>query len=185
MDTFKKIIINITSIIVILFIAFLFALWTVRGDLFAIGFNKFFIAPSYNKTDIFLKANINELSYVAGELIEMDYDYITIIPEDDGYSMKVKHENLDYETIPVPNELIVHIETLYENGIRYISSGGDSVNFTMWSVMDESRGIIYSYTGTKPNGEQLIEVNRLSKDNWYYYVNNYEKAKERHPERFK
>ena len=185
MSIFKKTIIITTSIIVILFIAFLIVLWTVRGDLLFIGYNNFFIAPSCNKTDKFLKTNIKDLSYVASELSEMDYDSITIIRGEDGYSMRVKHENLVYETIPAPNELIDHIETLYENGIQNISCGCDSVNFTMWSTMDESRGIIYSSAGTKPNGEQLIEVSQLSKADWYYYVHNYEKSKKRNPERFK
>lgn len=189
MNIFKKTIIITTLITVILFIAFTIVLWTVRGDLFFIGYNKFFIAPGCNKTDRFLKTNIEQLSYVASELSEMDYDSITIrnesIREEDGYSMRVKRENLVYETIPVPNELINHIEALYESGIQDISCGCDFVNFTMWSTMDESRGIIYSGTGTKPNGEQLIEVSQLSKDNWYYYVHNYEKAKEQNPERFK
>ncbi len=173
-----------TSIMGVLFIAFLIVSWTVRGNLFFIGYNKFFIAPSFNKSDRFLKDNINELSYVASKLSKMDYDSITIIRGEDGYSMKVKHENLIYETIPVPNELINNLDTLYQNGIQDISCGCDSVNFTMWSTMDESRGIIYSDTGTKPNGEQLIEVIQLSKANWYYYVHNFEKAKEKHPERF-
>ena len=160
-------------------------LWTVRGDLLFIGYNKFYIAPNYNKTDRFLKTNIKELSYVAGELCEMDYDYIKIIRSEDGYIMKAKRENIVYKTMPITNELIKHIEPLYENGIQDISCGRDSVNFTMWSTMDESRGIIYSDTGTKPNGEQLIEVRQLSKANWYYYVHNYEKAKELTPDRFK
>jgi hypothetical protein len=54
----------------------------------------------------------------------------------------------------------------------------------MWSIMDESRGIIYSRTGKAPGGEQLIEVKQLSIETWYYYVHNYEKAKERNPELF-
>ena len=188
MNRFKKAIIITTSIIAILFIAFIIVLWSVRGDLFFIGYNKFFIAPSCNKAEKFLKTNIKELSYVASELSKMDYDSITIrnksIHGEDGYSMRVKHEYA-YETISVPNELINHIEALYEIGIQDISYGQDFVNFTMWSTMDESRGIIYSGTGTKPNGEQLIEVSQLSNANWYYYVHNYEKAKEQNPEKFK
>lgn len=189
MNIFKKKT-NISAfIIVIFFIAFLIVLWTVRGDLLFVGYNKYFIAPSCNKTDKFLKTNLNELSYVAGKLSEMDYESITIrnksIGGEDGYSMNVRSDNLAYESIPVPDNLINHIETLYENGIQDISFGCNSVNFTMWSTMDESRGIIYSYAGTKPDGEQLIEVSQLSEDNWYYYVHNYEKAKDRNPERFK
>lgn len=157
MNILKKIIIITTSIIAILFIVLTTVLWTVRGDLFFIGYNKFFIAPSYNKTYKFLKTNINELSYVASELSEMDYDSITIRNEsingEDRYSMRVEHEHLVYETVPVPSELINHIEVLYEIGIQDISCGSGYVNFTMWSTMDESRGIIYSGAVTMTNGE--------------------------------
>ena len=182
MSIFKKTIIVAISIIVALFIVFTIVLWMYDGELF-------FMAPSYNKTDRFLKTNINELSYVANELSEMDYETIKIstipIREEDRNSMRVTRESLGYETIPIPNELIEHINALYESGIQYISCGGGFVNFTMWSTMDESRGIIYSDNGTKPDGEQLIKVSTLSEDNWYYYVHNYEKAKARNPERFK
>jgi len=189
MNIFKKTII-IASIIVILFMVFIIVvLWSVRGDIFFIGYNKFFIAPSCKKVDSFLTNNINELSYVAKELSQMNYDRITIqyIPnrEEAEYTMTVNRNFQGYETIPIPKELADDIKLLFEDGIRRISYGGDSVNFTLWSTMDESRGIIYSYTGTEPNGEQLIEVSELSKLGWYYYVNNYEKAIEQYPERFK
>lgn len=125
---------------------------------------------------------------VADVLSEMDYDSITIrkepLREEDKYNMRVSREHLVYETIPIPNELVSHIEALYESGIQVISHGRNSINFTMWSIMDESRGIIYSRTEQKPDGEQLIEVKLLSKENWFYYVNNFEKAKARNPERF-
>lgn len=182
MNIFKKTIVITISIIATLFIASMVVLWTYEGEIF-------FIAPSYNKMDTFLKTNIDELFYVAGELFEMDYDSITIRKEsihgEDSYSMRVSRESLVYETTHVPSALINHIEALYESGVKVISCSRDSVNFSMWSTMDESRGIIYSGTGIKPNGEQLIEVSQLSEDNWYYYVHNYEKAKAQNPEKFK
>lgn len=179
MKILKKIIIITISIIATLFIASTIVLWKYEGEIF-------FMAPSYNKVNSFLKTNIDELFYVTSELFEMDYDSITIRKEsvrgEDKYSMKVSREYLAYETTPIPSELINHIEALYESGVEVISCSHNSVNFSMWSTMDESRGIIYS--STEPNGEQLIEVKQLSKDNWYYYVHNYEKAKARNPEEF-
>ncbi len=188
MNVLKKIIIITISIAIIIFIALIIVLWAVRGDILFIGYNKFLIAPSYNKTDEFLKSNINELSHVASELSKMNYDSITILnesmQEDDSYNMRVNLNDLVYETIPVPNELINYIKVLYKKGVQEISCGSDFVNFTLWSTMDESRGIMYSINNAKPNGEQLIKVSHLSKSNWYYYVHNYEKAKEQNPDFF-
>ena len=185
----KKTILIIIIIIVIILIAFFILLWTVRGDLLFIGYNKFLKAPSYNRTDRFLKTNNDELSVVAFELSKMDYNHITIrdksILGEDEYCMEVYPEESVKETLSVPIELNDYIEMLFKNGIQVISCGHDYVNFTLWSTMDESRGIIYSSIGTKPEGEQLIVAKQLSKDHWYYYVHNYEKAKEQNPELFK
>ncbi len=189
MKIFKRVILIITLIIMVLSVVSAGSLWAVNGDVFFIGYNKFFIAPSCNKADSFLKNNIGELTCVVNELSEMNYDIILIrkdhIRGESGYKMEVKRNGSNYETIPIPDELINHIGSLCKTGIQDISCDRNFVDFTMWSTMDESRGIIYSLFGTKPDDEQLIEASQLSKDNWYYYVHNYEKAKEKNPERFK
>ncbi len=189
MNKSKKITIIILSIIAALLTAFLFVLWTVRGDILSIGLNKFFISPNYNKTDSFLKTNIEELSYVAEKLSEMDYETVKIQGynfEEDGYSMKVYTFPSSRDTVSVPHDLIVPIKALFENGIISISCSceNDYVNFTLWSIKEESRGMIYSGDERKPDSVQLIEVRQLSEPNWYYYVHNYEKAKVLNPEKF-
>lgn len=183
MTTFKKKKISI-SIITSIFITFTIVSGIIWGDFLP----AIFTAPRYNKVDKFLKTNIGELSYVTEALLKMEYNTITIRKtstlEADKYSMKVSREYLVYETVPVPDELISHVEALYKSGVIAISSGSHSVTFSIWSNMYESRGIIYSDNGTKPDSEQLIEVRQLSENNWYYYVHNYEKAKKQNPERF-
>lgn len=184
MSKLKKIVIifasTVASIIMILYIA-LVAFWGIYNG----GF--LFLAPNYNKMDRFVKANNEELLYVSDVLSELDYDTIEICKylnrEEYDYNMEVRigKEN---KTVPIPDELVSHIEALYNNGVSYIRSSQDSINFTMWSTMEESRGIEYSRTGEKPYGEQLIEVRQLSCENWFYYVHNYYEAKERNPELF-
>jgi len=182
MKAIKIIVISIVAIVVLIFIVLLIVSRIYEGDFF-------FLAPSYRKVDRFTIANINELSYVANALSELDYDSIVIrkepLDEKGKYNMTVSHEYLVYETISIPSELVGHIQNLYENGVEVISCGNDSVNFTIWSIMDESRGIIFTKSGKKPDGEQLYEVRELSTENWYYYVHNYEKAKEKNPGIFK
>ncbi len=156
----------------------------------------FFLAPGYNKTDGFAKNNIDELSYVSDALSELDYYTIEIrkfpLRDEDIFNMVVRKDELynfspngsDRETIPIPDELVGHIKHLYESGVEKIFCGSDSVDFTMWNTMSESRGIKYSKTGNPPDVWAAIEVKQLSKENWYYYVSNYEKAKARNPQLF-
>ena len=170
----KKTVIIIVSVVVVIFISITAVLWMLGGELF-------FMAPGYNKMERFLKTNFAELSYVADALFKLEYDSIAIdrnpLREKDKYCMRVSREYLIYETVPIPDELVGHIKNLYENGVRYISCGRDFVGFSNWAFMDEIRDVTYSRTGKKPDGNQLIKVKQLSKENWYYCVDNYEKAK--------
>jgi len=181
MSVIKKTTIILVSIVVVSSIAI-----TIMG--YIVGGGLFFMAPSHNKMDRFLVTNLAELSYVANTLLELEYDSIEIqkdpLREEDKYNMKVSPKYLVYETVPIPDELVDHIQDLYESGVRAISCGRDIVSFSVWAFMDEIRGIKYTRTGEKPDGEQLIDVRQLSKENWYYYVHNYEKAKARNPHLF-
>jgi len=184
-------VIIIISIVVVIFIAFTIFLWIFTGELF-------FMAPSSNKMDRFLKTNIDKLSYVADALFDLDYEGVTIhrLPQrvGDKYNLTMEvirykfyedgSRGTDIETIPITGELLDHIVALYESGVRVISCGRDSVGFSVWAFMGEIRGIKYTKNGKIPDGEQLIDVMQLSKENWYYYIHNYEKAKVRNPELF-
>ena len=178
MKVFKITMIITAIIIVTLLIALILLIWTVKGDIFAIGYNKFLIAPSYNKTDAYLKSNFDELSYVAEELTIMDYESISIeytnLNGMEGYNMGIRSNHIKHEPIPIPDKLVDHIKALYKSGIRYIWCKDEFVDFTLWTASYEERGIRYSLTGTEPFGEHLIESKKLSKDNWYYYVKDYE-----------
>ena len=192
MKILKRTLIIIVPIILILYMAYPYLLW-IFSDVYL---NKAIFPPDYNKADKYLEANIEELSYVADKLLEMDYAEISVsgsyTSKIEGYSMEVRRkDDTDDESIPipdkidVPDELLDHIKVLYKSKVRYITCCHNSdrfyVDFTLWDTMYESRGIRY---GAKPGGGTMVEVRQLSKDNWYYYVNNYEKAKEKYPERF-
>jgi hypothetical protein len=176
----KRIIIIIISVVSVLAIAFILLLGFFEGGLF-------FMAPSYNKMDRFLTANIEELSFVSNFLFELDCDYIEIrkspIRSEEQYNMTVRNGN-ESELIPIPAELLNHVKRLYERGVKIISCGRDSIGFITWTTMSESRGMIFSRTGETPDGGQLIEVRQLSRQNWHYYVNNFEKWKARNPHLF-
>jgi len=183
--TIKKIVITLVSIFLVIAIVIMSMICVVEGGLV-------FMAPGYRRMDRYLKANINELTYVIDALFELDYESIIIrsIPQhvEDKYNMtmQVSREYLSYETIPIPDDLIGHIESLYKSGVRVISCGCDSVSFSMWSTMSESRGISFSRSELSLDDDSnIIEVKHLSKENWYYYVDNFEKWKAQHPELFR
>ena len=185
MKTSKKIVIAVISIILVLIISFVFLLIANGGDIFALFINKSLLPPGYNKTDAFLTDNFDDLLYVSKELSEKDYTHIDIrntsLYGEEKINMEVKRDNSNYDTIPIPEELLDSVKTLFEKGIHHIEYTNGNLDFVIWSGMYETRGIEY---GTEPSGEQLIEVRQLSEENWYYYVHNYEKAKELHPEKF-
>ena len=170
--------------------------------------------PNYNQADRFLKRNIDKMIYIANNLFELDYDDIEIrrVPsrDEERDSMVIKTQKVneygsvsfEYRTIPIPDNLLRQIRSLYAGGICVINCSRDYVDFTKWNSMSESGGIWYSRTGEAPGGIQLIEVRQLAVDNlyydgnelievsqlpienWYYYVSNYEKAKARNPHLF-
>ena len=185
----RKTVIIIVSVFAVISISFILVLGFFEG-----GF--FFLAPRYSKTDRYLKANIDKLTFVANALSELDYDFIELrknpLREEEEYSMYVRTDKFynglpsgfDSDIISIPCELASHIAILFESGISVISHSRNSIHFSMWSTMSESRGMIFSRTGEKPDGEQLIEVRQLSIEDWYYFVNNFEKARERNPHLF-
>jgi len=179
----------IVSVLIVVTIAIILAIGFFEG-----GF--FFMAPSYSRTNRHLIANFDELIFVANALSELDYDFIEFRKDplrgEEGYSMYVRTNQFNNgfpsgfvsDIIPVPNELEGHVAILFESGVSVISHSRNTIQFSMWSTMSESRGMILSRTGDKPDGEQLIEVRQLSIENWYYYVNNFEKARARNPHLF-
>ena len=186
MNILKKVSIVIISILLVFLISFVLLLLANGGDILALFLNKSLLPPGYNKTNTFLINNLDDLSFISKELSEMDYNHIRIINaslygEEISY-MEVKQNDSSYETVPIPDNLINSIKILFKNGIQLIVYNEGNLNFVLWQTMNESRGIKY---GTEPYGEQLIDVKPLSNNNWYYYVHNYEKAKELYPERFK
>jgi len=182
-------VIIIVTIVLVIFIAVTIILRIFTGEFF-------FMAPSNSKMDRYLKANINELSCVADTLLELDYDSIVIrkahLREEDKYNMDVSKDKFfngspngsDRETIPIPYELIGSINKLHESGVRVITCSRNSVNFSVWAFMGDVRGIIYSKAGKIPDGGSIIKTRQLSKENWYYYIDNFEKWKARNPDLF-
>lgn len=184
MRKIKSLVIIIAALLAVACIAVMALCWWIDGGIF-------FLPPSYNKFDGFLKANMEELSYAANALLELrselDCDYIVIyMPrgEEKTYRLNVG-QGRNEESIFVPDELSDCIKSLHEKKVESIGTPGGIVIFTMWSVADELRSIYYSETGEPPAGMQLIEVEQLSEENWYFCVDNFEKAKARYPERFR
>lgn len=188
MKLFKNTVLIVVSVLFVLFLSIVILLKHSGGDPRFIGLNKFYFPPNYNTTDNFLEKHCNKLTLVVEKLLAMDYESISIqigyANNQSDYKMRIKQENSTYESIPISDELISLLDTLHTIGVQYVSRSRNVLDFTIWSNMNESRGIKFAVDGTVPTGEQLIEVKELSKERWYYYVHNYEKAIAQHPEKF-
>lgn len=160
-------------------------------------------APSYKQMDKYLTENITELLSVAEYLSQFDYDGISIRKYDGGsktmsayYIEYIPNTNIrqgsNHFDVPIADEkMIEKIEKLFERGFDYIGrSGNEYVNFSKWSILDVSRGIMYSLNGGKIEKEvldadKIIEIKPLSIENWYYYESNFEKWKYDNIDKFK
>ena len=69
------------------------------------------------------------------------------------------------------------INRLFGQGYRSINKSGNGISFLRWTTLDAGRGIVFSIDGSSPtqaDGLQfLIEIQPLSEDGWYFYVDDF------------
>lgn len=111
-------------------------------------------------------------------LLKLYYDLVTVdkypLRDEDKYNMTVRKDeyvdgvriHFNYETIAITDEFLDQIMNVLNSGVRVISCGRESISFSLWSSLSESRGVIYSRTEKAPSDAQLIEVRQLSEENW-------------------
>ncbi|MEN6389104.1 MAG: hypothetical protein ABFD04_01725 [Syntrophomonas sp.] len=119
---------------------------------------------------------------MADALSKVPYDYIRLEEDDGKETMTVKKVDGSYvKNMPVSDTTLSDkIEKLYKGGFKFIIKDGSAyIDFSMWSGMNESRGIVYSVNGTKPDFNFVVEIKSLSKQDWYYYESNFEVWKSR------
>ena len=60
-----------------------------------------------------------------------------------------------------------------------ISKNGNTISFLLWSNLDAGRGLAYTIDGSTPSLQFLTKIEKLDKDNWYYYEEDFNEWKRR------
>ena len=67
------------------------------------------------------------------------------------------------------------LNTLIDYGYSSIRKSENTIIFIRWTNLDNGRGIVYSTDGEEPNLQFLTKLEPLSKVNWYYYEEDFNK----------
>ena len=97
---------------------------------------------------------------------------------------------LGYGRIPIENkEVLEALHSLFHRGFPMVSGGGGDGNivFLRWRFFSEGRGIVYSLDGSTPEESRgltyLVEIEPMSEEGWYFYVDNFNVWRARNRER--
>lgn len=95
------------------------------------------------------------------------YVYDDILKNQDAGSKRIKDKNI----VNILDMLFA--KKTYQN----ISKNGNTISFLLWSNLDEGRGIAYTLDGSTPTLQFLTKSEKLKKENWYYYEENFNEWK--------
>ena len=69
------------------------------------------------------------------------------------------------------------LRSLFNRGFLAMHRGDGNVVFLRWRTLREGRGIVYSLDGSTPQESGgltfLVEIEPLSEEGWYFYVDNF------------
>ena len=82
--------------------------------------------------------------------------------------------------MPIDNEDIVKelTEMFRKHKYQVIDKDGNTIYIQMWSNLDAGSGIAYTVDGVKPQIQFLTKLEKLDKENWYYYEADFNKWKQ-------
>ena len=128
--------------------------------------------PSASDIDNLLDENYSYIMIVTEFLIDLEYDAVYI--SDTSQKMFADFNQINITKSSVNSA----IRYLWENKVcRGISKQGNTIQIRHWSGSQEiGCGLAYSINHTDvPEIQFVTELSPLSKDGWYYYVDNYNK----------
>lgn len=129
-------------------------------------------APSFQKIESIFQQDNKQLSDVADYFKNSNYTNIYISKTVEKGQMFAGGEQ---GNVPIENERIIGIvaDLLENNAYSIIGKNDNTVYFMIWSIKDNSRGIVYSDDGNMPKVDFLTDLRPLSEPNWYYYEANF------------
>jgi len=156
-----------TKLIVFLSVSFLFIL------LFLIPFVR---VPGRARMERNFQRHNESIIMIKNYITEQGHDNILVW--DRHAEAGVLSLGLGYDPIPVSDEDVLGaIRLLFERRrVNVIVRRGNNIIFQMWSTRNHGRGIVYSIDGSVPapsSGLQyLTEIEPLSEEAWFFYVEN-------------
>ncbi len=115
------------------------------------------------------------LEETAAKLSQLEYDSLYIIEDSDTKEVKISNF---LSKIEVENELYDNLKILLgKKGYDVIIKNVNSIEFTNSANTDKGVGYIYSIDGTEPSTQFLTKLEKLDKDGWYYYEDDFNEWK--------
>lgn len=122
----------------------------------------------YMKNSEYIDISIQSNDYVYGDgNYGTWYVYDDTLKKQDAGNKRIKDKNI----VDILDMLFV--KKTYQN----ISKNGNTISFLLWSNLDEGRGIAYTLDGSIPTLQFLTKSEKLKKENWYYYEENFNEWK--------
>lgn len=88
-------------------------------------------------------------------------------------------KNTDTGNKKITDKIIVDIlDMLFAKKLyKSISKNGNTISFLLWSNLDAGRGIAYTLDDSPPTLQFLTKSEKLKKENWYYYEEDFNEWK--------
>lgn len=68
------------------------------------------------------------------------------------------------------DKVVEMLNDFFKNkGYQTIVKDQNAIHFQLWANLDAGSGVVYSMDGNEPKMQLLVKLEKLDKDNWYYY----------------
>ena len=137
--------------------------------------------PDRNTSDVFLHENIDSIVIINNYLISSRFDRININRSSGAnpgiYTGTIEmFTGLEYGRVSIEDDEVIEAIRYLFQYVYSISKRGNVIDFLSWSTRNHGRGIVYYIDGNIPGDQEfmwLTEIEPLSIDNWYFYVENF------------
>lgn len=134
---------------------------------FAIG-GFFTTKISYDKMEEIFNEDYSHLFTVANFLANLNYEEIYISNTMSDGIISVSGKNVEIKDMTIINS----INTLKNHDYEVIIKEKNTVSFQRYSTLDVGGGVLFSVNGQKPTLQSVTRLQKLDKENWYYYEEN-------------
>ena len=129
--------------------------------------------------EAFLQENEEQLAIVIDYLLSTEFYWVTIRSSQLNELSNIDNNiymftGLETGRVKVEDELMLETLKHLFYDVTIVGKCEKVITFQLWSALrNHARGIAYSIDGSTPDGcaiSNLVEIEPLSKDGWYFYV---------------